>query len=137
MQKSKTDFQDPSELLRYPVLSPVGQIDTGLCQVPSALHPVEPDADAPPLTNAELVQLQIRVIALEQLVTVLLSEASDRQRGLAVDLANDISPRAGFTPHRLTLHASAQMTHLFGRASLFKAEPPNNTTCSRLVGSAE
>ena len=132
MSKSKTDFQEPSELIRCPVLSPAGQIDAGTCQVPSALHLVEPEANAPPLTNAKLVQLQIRVIALEQLVTVLRSEASDRQRELAVELASDISPRAGFTPHRLTLHAAAQMTHLSGRASLFGAEPPNEPICSQL-----
>ncbi len=130
MPKSKIDFQDSSELLRCPVLSPAGRMDTETCQVSAALHLVEPNADAPPLTNAELVQLQIRVIALEQLVTVLLSEASDQQRELVVELASNIFPKAGFTPHRLTIHAAAQMIHLSRRASLFEAESPNEPTCS-------
>ncbi len=90
--------------------------------MPEALHLGNPKTDVPQLTNAELVQLQIRMIALEQLVIVLLSEASDRQKVMALELASTIYPRPGFTPHRLTIHAVAQMTHLFGRASLFGTE---------------
>lgn len=72
----------------------------------------------PPLTNAELVQLQIRVIALENLVIALLADASDAPRELARDIAALISPRPGFTQHRLTLHAVGQMRHLLDRAEL-------------------
>lgn len=68
--------------------------------------------EAPPLTNAELVQLQIRVIALENLLAVLLSEASEHQLELARDMAAYISPRSGSTPHRLTIHAAARMISL-------------------------
>ncbi len=68
--------------------------------------------DVPPLTNAELVQLQIRVIALENLLAVLLSEASEHQLALARDMAAYISPRSGSTPHRLTIHAAARMISL-------------------------
>ena len=77
---------------------------------------MELQADALPLTNAELVQLQIRVIALENLLAVLLVDASDRQLDLAHEIAEYIAPRPGFTPHRLTIHAAARMTSLIERA---------------------
>ena len=64
-------------------------------------------ATSPQLTNAELVQLHVRVIALENLVIALLAGASDRERALAREMAIYISPRPGFTPHQLTLRASA------------------------------
>ena len=78
------------------------------------VHPasVEPLLEAPPLTNAELVQLQIRVIALENLITALLADAPDRQLDLVREMAAYISPRPGYTPHRLTIHAAARMISL-------------------------
>lgn len=72
--------------------------------------------DVPPLTNAELVQLQIRVIALENLVVALLSNASDQQLGLVRDIAASIFPRPGTQHHRLTVKATAQMEHLAQRS---------------------
>lgn len=77
-------------------------------------------SEAPPLTNVELVQLQIRVIALENLVIALLAKAPDRQLELAREMAAYISPRPGFTPHRLTLHAAAEMISLVNRAAPFR-----------------
>jgi hypothetical protein len=71
------------------------------------------------LTNAELVQLQVRVIALENLVTALLAGASCETTDLARALAAYISPRPGATPHHLTIRAAAQMVHLVERAKLF------------------
>jgi hypothetical protein len=38
--------------------------------------------EIPPLTNAELVQLRIRVIALENLVIMLIAEGSDKHGNL-------------------------------------------------------
>ena len=73
----------------------------------------------PALTNAELVQLRVRVIALENLLLVLLAQASDGQLKVARERAAYISPRPGFTRHSLTLHAAAQMCHLVGHASQF------------------
>lgn len=69
-----------------------------------------------PLGNAELVQLQVRMIALENLVIALLSQASPQQLDLVREMATYISPRPGFTPHRLTIHAAAQMVRLVERA---------------------
>lgn len=74
------------------------------------------------LTNAELVQLQVRVIALENLVTALLAGATNDTSDLARELAGYISPRPGSTPHHLTIHAATQMVHLVERSSLFRGE---------------
>lgn len=75
----------------------------------------------PQLAMAELVQLRIRVIALENLVIGLLAEASDRQLDLAREMAVYISPRPNFTRHRSTIHAAAQMIHLVERAAHFRS----------------
>lgn len=77
----------------------------------------ESPPDAPPaLTDAEVVQLRIRVIALENLVIALLTSAPDAASDRARRLARYIVPRPGFTPHRATIHAANQMTHLVERA---------------------
>lgn len=75
------------------------------------------------LTNAELVQLQIRVIALENLVIALLAAATDQTPDLAREMATYISPTPGSTPHHLTIHAAAQMVHLVERSTLFRFKP--------------
>ena len=77
--------------------------------------------EIPQLTNAELVQLRIRVIALENLVIALLAAVSERQLGLAREMATYISPRPGFTHHPLTIHAAAQMIDLVERAGHFRS----------------
>ena len=89
------------------------------------VHPAstEMSPETPLLTNAELVQLQIRVIALENLLMVLLAETSDRQLNLAREMAAYIPPRPGFTPHRLTVHAAARMISLIERAGHLRALP--------------
>lgn len=79
----------------------------------------------PQLANAELVQLRIRVIALENLVITLLAETSDRRLDLAREMATYISPRPGFTHHRLTIRAAAQMIHLVERAGCFRVVTPS------------
>lgn len=75
--------------------------------------------DDTPLTNAELVQLRVRVIALENLVIALLAEATDRQLTLARGMASYISPRAGFTRHPITLRAADEMISLVDRADRY------------------
>jgi hypothetical protein len=74
----------------------------------------------PDLTNAELVTLRIRVIALENLMISLLATASDDQLQLAREMASYISPRSGFTQHPLTIHAAAHMVDLVERANHFR-----------------
>ena len=75
---------------------------------------------APPLNNAELVQLHIRVIALENVVIALLAQATEAQLELVRDMAAYISPRPGFTPHPLTLGAAGEMMSLVDRSSHFR-----------------
>lgn len=77
----------------------------------------------PALTNAELSQLHIRVIALEGLVTALLVDASERQLALVREMSRYISPRPGFTDHPLTLRAATQMVDLVERACRFRDVP--------------
>jgi hypothetical protein len=81
--------------------------------------------DVPELTDAELVQLRIRVIALENLVIAFLAEASDRQLQVAREMAAYISPRPGFTQHPLTVHAAAHMIDLVDRAGRFRDDAPS------------
>jgi len=81
-------------------------------------------SEIPELTNAELVQLRIRVIALENLVIALLAQASERQLDLVREMAAYISPRPGFTHHPLTIHAADQMIDLLERAGHFRAATP-------------
>lgn len=84
----------------------------------------EPSVDIPDLTNVELVQLRIRLIALENLMIALLAEGSDRQRQVACDMAAYISPRHGFTHHPLTVKAADHMTDLVQRAAHFRPVRP-------------
>jgi len=79
--------------------------------------------DARKLTDAELVRLRVRVIALENLVIALLAGATDRQRDLAREMASYISPRPGFTHHPLTLQAATQMIDLVERSGQFQEQP--------------
>lgn len=80
----------------------------------------EAQSEAPELTNAEFVQLRVRVIALENLVISLLAEAPDRQLDLAREMAAFISPRPGFTHHPLTTRAATQMIDLVNRSGHFR-----------------
>lgn len=85
--------------------------------------PVATDTTSPfsSSENAELTQLRVRVIALENLLIAMLADAPSRQLRRARGMALYISPRPGFTPHRLTLHAAAHMNHMVQRAGLFRA----------------
>ena len=83
------------------------------------------ESEVSQFTNVEFSHLRARVIALENLVLTLLSETSDRQLGLAREMAAYISPRPGFTHHPLTIRAAAQMIHLVERAAYFRATTPS------------
>ena len=85
----------------------------------------EAQSEVPQLTNTELVQLRVRVIALENLVIALLAEASDRQLELAREMAAFISPRPGSTHHPLTVHAADHMMDLVQRAGRFRRGAPS------------
>lgn len=101
---------DPSELRRR-ALSRWDNEGGAIASVAQGMK-----ADVPDLTNAELVQLRIRVIALENLMISVLAEGSDQQRQVAREMADYISPRPGFTHHPLTIQAAGHMTDLVDRA---------------------
>ena len=82
-------------------------------------------SEIPELTSVELVQLRIRVIALENIVISLLAEASDMQLALTREMAAFISPRPGFTHHPLTIHAATQMINLVDRAGHLRIVKPS------------
>ena len=77
-------------------------------------------AGAPVVSEAELVLLRIRVIALENLMIAVLAERSDAQLGLAREMADLITPRENATPHPLTLRAAAHMNDRIGRSRHFR-----------------
>jgi hypothetical protein len=81
-------------------------------------------AQEPRLTNAELVRLRVRVIALENLVIALLAEGSDRQVAVAREMAAYISPRPALAHHPQTIRAAAHMIDLVERAACFRTEGP-------------
>lgn len=95
-----------------------GDTRVWLSELDSPMHNVQ--FEAPPLKNAELVQLHIRIIALESLVTTLLGAASDRQLALAREMAAYISPRPGANQHPATVRAAAQMLRLVEQAHHFR-----------------
>lgn len=86
---------------------------------------------APQLTNTELVQLRVRVIALENLMIALLAEGSDRQVEVVREMAACISPRPGFTHHPLTTHAAVHMIDLVQRAAHFTSAGVDERTSNR------
>lgn len=85
---------------------------------------VAPAADSEPptpeMSNADLVALRVRVIALENLLISLLATASNEQLELAREMAGYILPRPGFTPHPLTIRAATHMIDLIARSSRFR-----------------
>jgi hypothetical protein len=78
----------------------------------------------PQMTNAELVTLRVRVIALENLMISLLATASADQLQLAREMAGYISPRPGSTQHPLTIHAAGHMVDLVERSNQFRNLKP-------------
>ena len=86
--------------------------------------------------DAELSQLRIRVIALENLVIALLGDASDRQLCLAREVAVHISPRPGFTRHPVKILAAARMNDLVNRARHFRSLPIAPTIADHRTRSA-
>ena len=81
------------------------------------------------LSDTELEQLRIRVVALENIVIALLATASDRQVDLVRKMAAHISPRPGFTQHRLTVHAAVEVLSLVERAEPFRARRAKRPRC--------
>lgn len=120
MSKQPPKPDDPEQLRQRALSRWENEGGAGARGTQAGLAAGDDSGPVPPLTNAELSQLHIRVIALEGLVAALLTEATDRQLALAREMTNYISPRPGFTPHALTSRAANQMTDLVERALRFR-----------------
>lgn len=94
-------------------------------ETPATMKPEKDREQDPQLSNAELVHLRVRVIALENLVIALMSQASDQEIDIAKEMAALILPRPGFTQHPLTIKAAEHMSDILDRAARFKALPPS------------
>ena len=88
----------------------------------TAPHAGEEEPVFPKMADAESAALHVRVIALENLVIALLTAASDQELEVARKMASYISPRPGFTPHPLTVHAASHMIDLIERAARFRSK---------------
>ena len=95
-------------------------------RLPSPAMDLPGPEGAPKLTDAELVQLRIRVIALENLVIALLAEAPQWHLERVREMATHISPRPGFTSHPVTLAAATEMLSLVDRAAPFRSMLPGD-----------
>lgn len=72
--------------------------------------------DASDPGHAELVQMRIRMIATENLILAILSEASEEVRQSVRDRAVEIAPRRGSSDHPLTHFAQKEMLSMLARA---------------------
>jgi hypothetical protein len=124
MPDKKSDSSDSSDQRQMALSRWDNEGGAGPCGPQEGSIPGDAPFEVPPLTNAELVQLRIRVIALENLMLSLLAEASDRQIALAHEMAGYISPRPGFTHHPLTTPAAARIIDRVERARHFRVMPP-------------
>lgn len=125
MTDEKSDLADPSQQRQRALSRWDNEGGAGALGPQNGVVSNEARPQVPELTNAELVQLRIRTIALENLVIALLAEASGRQLDLVREMAAYISPRPGFTQHPLTIHAAAHMVDLVERADYFRVAKPS------------
>lgn len=83
-------------------------------------HPTGPSTVAGEIGDAEAANIRVRLIALENIVVALLARAPSDQSELVRDMAKYISPRAGMTPHRLTIEAARNMLAIVERAAQYQ-----------------
>lgn len=72
--------------------------------------------DLPVMSNAEIVLLRVRVIALENILIAVLATGSERQIQAARDMAERISPHPDAARHPLTIRAAQHMDGIVHRA---------------------
>lgn len=82
---------------------------------------------APKLKDAELVQLRIRVIALENLMVALLAEVPPRQLERVRAMAKPIAPRPGFPPHPMTISRGKGTAEPGGPRRAVSSQPASRT----------
>jgi len=79
-------------------------------------------ANAPVLSNIDLVRLRIRVIALENLVIALLARAPVQPLDLVREMAADMTRSPGFLDDRMTVRAVDEMLLLLERSGHFRTD---------------
>lgn len=87
---------------------------------PASRKADEAKAEVPALTDSEIRQLRVRMIALENVVIAMIATSSEAQLDLIREMAAFISPRPGFTPHPMTVRAAVHMNDLVDRAEHFR-----------------
>ena len=121
MSKFKAEESERAQLLARAVSKWDAEAEVGEAEIDSSARvlPVSnaSPTEALPLTNAEITHLQVRVIAIENLLKVLLADATAEQLKLMRDVAGLITPQPGFTQHPLTIQAAACMINLVDNAA--------------------
>ena len=84
------------------------------------LHLGEAETNMPEMTNAEMLHLRIRMIAMENLIITLLAGGSNQQLEMVKEMATYILPRNGSTQHSLTIKAADQMNNMVSRAEHYR-----------------
>lgn len=116
MPNDNLETSDPSQLREKAISRWDNEGGAGPCGPQDLSSPSKVHRDVPEMSNADLVQLRIRVIALENVVITLLAGASDQQIDLVREMAGFITPRPGSSQHPLTVQAATEMVHLVERA---------------------
>ncbi|MFN0194757.1 MAG: hypothetical protein ACKVP5_22740 [Aestuariivirga sp.] len=124
MQDNTSDLPKPADLRRMALSRWDNEGGAGPCGPQESSHAPDAKPDAPPAADVEIVQLRVRVIALENLMIAVLAEGTEKQRGVARAMAALIAPRPESTPHPLTTRAAAHMVDLVERSSHFRGEVP-------------
>ena len=99
--------------------------------VEAATGRASPEGSSASPGTAEFVQMQFRVIALENLVTVLLAQSSDRQIDVVREMAAHIAANPRFSPHPPTVRAAAKMRRLLEAAGHLRALCTEQETVAR------
>lgn len=120
MPNDNPETSDRSKLREKAISRWENEGGAGPCGPQESSLPTNVHWDVPEMSNADLVQLRIRVIALENVMITLLAGASDQQLDLVREMAGFITPRPGSTQHPLTVQAATEMVHLVERAGHFR-----------------
>ncbi len=102
-----------------------GGAGPGRLPAPASIDAVP--VNAPPISSTERVQLQTRVIVLENLVVSLLARANDADLERVRDMAAQLAPRTGLTPHPLNIGAAREMLRLLERSRLLARSGADGT----------
>jgi len=117
MPDEKSEITDRSQQLKRAIAR--WENDGGSAASDETVSEAGAECDIPQFLDVDVIQLRIRVIALENIVIALLAESSERQRELVREMASYISPRSGFALHPLTIRAANLMRDIVERAGRF------------------